>query len=140
RRVLFRSSHPPRPDHFVEINNFYTATVYEKGAEINRMMATLLGKEKFRQGTDEYFRRHDGQAVTVEDWIAALTAGSGVDLSNFLTWYNQPGTPKLVAEGHYDARSEERRVGKECRSRWSPAHIRERESGEECEKQDHETR
>ena len=91
-------SHPPRPDHFVEINNFYTATVYEKGAEINRMMATLLGKEKFRQGTDEYFRRHDGQAVTVEDWVAALTAGSGVDLSNFLTWYNQPGTPKLVAK------------------------------------------
>ncbi|MDH2045472.1 aminopeptidase N [Acinetobacter johnsonii] len=95
-------SHPPRPDHFVEINNFYTATVYEKGAEINRMMATLLGKEKFRKGTDEYFERHDGQAVTVEDWVAALTAGSGVDLSNFLTWYNQPGTPKLEAEGHYD--------------------------------------
>lgn len=96
-------SHPPRPDHFVEINNFYTATVYEKGAEINRMMATLLGKEKFRKGTDEYFRRHDGQAVTVEDWVAALTAGSGVDLSNFLTWYNQPGTPKLEATGEYDA-------------------------------------
>ena len=96
-------SHPPRPDHFVEINNFYTATVYEKGAEINRMMATLLGKEKFRKGTDEYFERYDGQAVTVEDWVAALTAGSGVDLSNFLTWYNQPGTPKLEAEGHYDA-------------------------------------
>lgn len=95
-------SHPPRPDHFVEINNFYTATVYEKGAEINRMMATLLGKEKFRKGTDEYFERHDGQAVTVEDWVAALSAGSGVDLSNFLTWYNQPGTPKLEAEGHYD--------------------------------------
>ena len=96
-------SHPPRPDHFVEINNFYTATVYEKGAEINRMMATLLGKEKFRAGTDEYFKRHDGQAVTVEDWVAALTAGSGVDLSNFLTWYNQPGTPKLEAKGEYDA-------------------------------------
>ena len=96
-------SHPPRPDHFVEINNFYTATVYEKGAEINRMMATLLGKEKFRQGTDEYFKRHDGQAVTVEDWVAALTAGSGVDLSNFLTWYNQPGTPKLEAKGEYGA-------------------------------------
>lgn len=96
-------SHPPRPDHFVEINNFYTATVYEKGAEINRMMSTLLGKEKFRKGTDEYFRRHDGQAVTVEDWVAALTAGSGVDLSAFLIWYNQPGTPKLEAKGEYDA-------------------------------------
>ncbi|MDK1683590.1 aminopeptidase N [Acinetobacter terrestris] len=96
-------SHPPRPDHFVEINNFYTATVYEKGAEINRMMATLLGKEKFREGTDEYFRRHDGQAVTVEDWVSALTAGSGVDLSAFLIWYNQPGTPKLEAKGEYDS-------------------------------------
>ena len=96
-------SHPARPDHFVEINNFYTATVYEKGAEISRMMATLLGKEKFRQGTDEYFRRHDGQAVTVEDWVAALSAGSGVDLSDFLIWYNQPNTPTLTVTAEYDA-------------------------------------
>ncbi|EPF71912.1 aminopeptidase N [Acinetobacter rudis] len=103
-------SHPPRPDHFIEINNFYTATVYEKGAEINRMMATLLGKEKFRLGTDEYFRRHDGQAVTVEDWIAALTAGSGVDLSAFLLWYNQPGTPKLHVQGQYDAAAQSYRL------------------------------
>ncbi|TCB57297.1 aminopeptidase N [Acinetobacter terrestris] len=103
-------SHPPRPDHFVEINNFYTATVYEKGAEINRMMATLLGKEKFRQGTDEYFRRHDGQAVTVEDWVSALTVGSGVDLSAFLIWYNQPGTPKLAAKGEYDAATQTYRL------------------------------
>ncbi|KKW78633.1 aminopeptidase N [Acinetobacter sp. AG1] len=103
-------SHPPRPDHFVEINNFYTATVYEKGAEINRMMATLLGKEKYRQGTDEYFLRHDGQAVTVEDWVAALSAGSGVDLSNFHTWYNQPGTPKLEAKGEYDAAAQTYRL------------------------------
>ncbi len=95
-------SHPARPDHFVEINNFYTATVYEKGAEISRMMATVLGKEKFRQGTDEYFRRHDGQAVTVEDWIAALSAGSGMDMSGFLTWYNQPNTPHLKVTAHYD--------------------------------------
>ncbi|WP_436872473.1 aminopeptidase N [Acinetobacter haemolyticus] len=103
-------SHPPRPDHFVEINNFYTATVYEKGAEINRMMATLLGKDKYRQGTDEYFERHDGQAVTVEDWVAALSAGSGVDLSNFLTWYNQPGTPKLEVKGVYDATAQTYRL------------------------------
>ncbi|WP_291356898.1 aminopeptidase N [Acinetobacter sp. UBA3106] len=103
-------SHPPRPDHFVEINNFYTATVYEKGAEINRMMSTLLGKEKFRQGTDEYFRRHDGQAVTVEDWISSLTDGSGVDLSAFLIWYNQPGTPKLEAKGEYDAATQSYRL------------------------------
>lgn len=103
-------SHPPRPDHFVEINNFYTATVYEKGAEINRMMATLLGKEKYRKGTDEYFLRHDGQAVTVEDWVAALSAGSGVDLSNFLTWYNQPGTPKLEAKGEYNTTAQTYRL------------------------------
>lgn len=103
-------SHPPRPDHFVEINNFYTATVYEKGAEINRMMATLLGRDKYRLGTDEYFERHDGQAVTVEDWVAALSAGSGVNLSNFLTWYNQPGTPKLEVNGAYDAAAQTYRL------------------------------
>jgi aminopeptidase N len=97
-------SHPARPDHFVEINNFYTATVYEKGAEISRMMATLLGRQKFRLGTDEYFRRHDGQAVTVEDWVAALSAGSGEDLSGFLHWYNQPGTPNLAVQAEYDAK------------------------------------
>ncbi|MEC8055903.1 MAG: aminopeptidase N, partial [Pseudomonadota bacterium] len=103
-------SHPPRPDHFVEINNFYTATVYEKGAEINRMMSTLLGKEKFRKGTDEYFRRYDGQAVTVEDWVDALSSGSGIDLSNFLTWYNQPGTPKLQVNAEYDAQKQTYRL------------------------------
>ncbi|MDO4223783.1 MAG: aminopeptidase N [Acinetobacter sp.] len=96
-------AHPPRPDHFVEINNFYTTTVYEKGAEISRMMATLLGKEKFRQGTDKYFELFDGQAVTVEDWIFALSQGSGVDLSAFLRWYNQPHTPQLIVQQHYDA-------------------------------------
>lgn len=96
-------SHPPRPDHFVEINNFYTATVYDKGAEIARMMANLLGLEKFRQGTDEYFRRHDGQAVTVEDLVDSLSDGSGVDLRNFLPWYSQPGTPCVKGRGSYDA-------------------------------------
>lgn len=96
-------SHPPRPDHFVEINNFYTATVYDKGAEIVRMMANLLGPEKFRQGTDEYFRRHDGQAVTVEDLIDSLSDGSGVDLHHFLPWYSQPGTPCVKGSGRYDA-------------------------------------
>lgn len=85
-------AHPPRPDHFVEINNFYTATVYEKGAEVMRMIANTLGKEKFRQGTDEYFRRFDGQAVTVEDMLSALSV-SGVNVEKFLGWYTQPGTP-----------------------------------------------
>lgn len=96
-------SHPPRPDHFVEINNFYTATVYDKGAEIARMMANLLGKDKFRAGTDTYFERHDGQAVTVEDLINSLSDGSGADLRHFLPWYSQPGTPCLKGSGQYDA-------------------------------------
>ena len=96
-------SHPPRPDHFVEINNFYTSTIYDKGAELIRMMATLLGKEKFRAGTDTYFERHDGQAVTVEDLIDSLSDGSGVDLHAFLPWYSQPGTPCLTGSGQYNA-------------------------------------
>ena len=96
-------SHPPRPDQFVEINNFYTATVYDKGAEIARMIATLLGKQKFRQGTDEYFRRHDGQAVTVEDLLNSLSDGSGVDVRHFLPWYTQAGTPTVSGQGQYDA-------------------------------------
>lgn len=91
-------AHPPRPDHFVEINNFYTATVYEKGAEIVRMIANTLGKEKFRQGTDEYFRRYDGQAVTVEDLLSALSV-SGTNVEQFLDWYTQPATP--VVSGYW---------------------------------------
>ena len=96
-------AHPPRPDHFVEINNFYTATVYEKGAEIVRMIANTLGKEKFRQGTDEYFRRYDGQAVTVEDLLSALSV-SGTNVENFLDWYTQPATP--VLSGSFDKNGE----------------------------------
>jgi len=95
-------SHPPRPDQFVEINNFYTATVYDKGAEIARMIATLLGKQQFRQGTDEYFRRHDGEAVTVEDLLNSLSDGSGVDVRHFLPWYTQAGTPTVTGQGEYD--------------------------------------
>ena len=68
-------AHPVRPDSFVEINNFYTVTIYEKGAEIVRMIATLLGQDKFRQGTDEYFARYDGQAVTIEDFLSAMSVG-----------------------------------------------------------------
>lgn len=98
-------AHPPRPDHFVEINNFYTATVYEKGAEIVRMIANFLGKEKFRQGTDEYFNRFDGQAVTVEDLLTALST-SGVDVMPFLPWYTQPGTPKLTGSSEYNTHSQ----------------------------------
>lgn len=95
-------AHPIRPASFVEINNFYTATVYEKGAEVIRMIQTLIGRDAFRAGMDEYFRRHDGQAVTCEDFVAAMAAASGFDFTQFMRWYNQPGTPKVVVDGHYD--------------------------------------
>ncbi|MFB6348959.1 aminopeptidase N [Moraxella sp. ZJ142] len=87
-------AHPVRPESFVEINNFYTMTVYEKGAEIVRMIANFLGEDKFRQGTDEYFARYDGQAVTVEDFLSALSVAD-VKVMDFLPWYRQPGTPVL---------------------------------------------
>ncbi|HEX6592239.1 MAG TPA: aminopeptidase N [Moraxellaceae bacterium] len=94
-------AHPVRPDSFVEINNFYTATVYEKGSEIVRMLFTVLGPEAFRKGTDLYFDRHDGQAVTVEDFLQALADASGRDLDAFMQWYRQPGTPTLHVRGEY---------------------------------------
>ena len=96
-------AHPVRPSSFVEINNFYTATVYEKGAEVVRMIQTLIGRDGFRQGMDEYFRRHDGQAVTCEDFVAAMAAASGFDFTPFMRWYNQPGTPHVAVDGHFDA-------------------------------------
>ena len=99
-------AHPIRPASFVEINNFYTATVYEKGAEVIRMIQTLIGRDGFRQGMDEYFHRHDGQAVTCEDFVAAMAAASGFDFTQFMRWYNQPGTPHVAVDGHYDAESQ----------------------------------
>ena len=96
-------SHPVRPDTYQEINNFYTATVYEKGAEVIRMMYNLLGREGFRKGMDLYFERHDGQAVTCDDFVAALEAANSVDLQQFRRWYSQSGTPELRASGTYDA-------------------------------------
>jgi len=98
-------AHPVRPESFVEINNFYTATVYEKGAEVIRMIQTLIGREAFRAGMDEYFRRHDGQAVTCEDFVAAMAAASGFDFTQFMRWYRQPGTPHVAADVYYDAES-----------------------------------
>ena len=95
-------AHPIRPASFVEINNFYTATVYEKGAEVIRMIQTLIGRDKFRLGMNEYFRRHDGQAVTCEDFVAAMAAASGFDFSQFMRWYNQPGTPMVTVNGVFD--------------------------------------
>ena len=98
-------AHPVRPESFVEINNFYTATVYEKGAEIVRMIANTLGADNFRVGTDEYFRRYDGQAVTVEDFLSALSITDS-KVENFIDWYRQPGTPVLSGYQHYDSASE----------------------------------
>jgi aminopeptidase N len=91
-------AHPVRPDSYMEISNFYTATVYNKGAELIRMMHTLLGPETFRAGTDLYFERHDGEAATCEDFVRALEDASGVDLSRFRLWYAQAGTPRVRAE------------------------------------------
>ena len=95
-------SHPIRPDSFIEINNFYTATVYEKGAEVVRMIHTLLGAERFRMGSDLYFERHDGQAVTCEDFVLAMEDASGVNLQQFRNWYSQAGTPELTVLDQYD--------------------------------------
>lgn len=88
-------SHPIRPSSYIEINNFYTRTVYEKGAEVIRMIATLIGKENFRKGMDKYFELFDGQAVTTEDFIKAMELASGRDLTQFKNWYSRPGTPTL---------------------------------------------
>jgi aminopeptidase N len=96
-------AHPIRPASYAEINNFYTATVYEKGAEVVRMIQTLIGREAFRRGMDVYFARHDGQAVTCEDFVAAMEAASGVNLTQFRPWYARAGTPRLHATGQYDA-------------------------------------
>ncbi|MFA7525769.1 MAG: aminopeptidase N, partial [Acidithiobacillus sp.] len=95
-------AHPVRPDAYSEINNFYTATVYEKGAELVRMMHTLLGEVPFRKGMDLYFERHDGHAVTIEDFVAAMEDANQRDLSGFRRWYGQAGTPILRATGSYD--------------------------------------
>jgi len=99
-------AHPIRPASYAEINNFYTATVYEKGAEVVRMIHTLIGAEAFRAGMDLYFKRHDGQAVTCEDFVSAMQDASGADFAQFKRWYNQAGTPRLVARGEYHADSQ----------------------------------
>jgi aminopeptidase N len=96
-------AHPVRPDSYIEINNFYTVTVYNKGAEVIRMLHTLLGEQGFRRGMDLYFQRHDGQAVTCDDFVNALADANGADLAQFKRWYEQAGTPELSASGSYDA-------------------------------------
>jgi aminopeptidase N len=99
-------AHPVRPESYMEISNFYTATVYNKGAELIRMMALLLGPERFRKGTDLYFERHDGQAVTCEDFVRAMEEGGGIDLAQFRLWYSQAGTPRIRIEMTHDAAQE----------------------------------
>ena len=95
-------AHPVRPEIYKEINNFYTATVYEKGAEVVRMVQTLIGKEKFRAGMDLYFERHDGEAATIEQFIQCFANVSGIDFAQFMRWYSQAGTPQVTINGRYN--------------------------------------
>ncbi len=97
------TAHPVQPASFMEISNFYTLTIYEKGAEIVRMIHTLLGDEAFRKGSDLYFDRHDGAAVTIEDFVAAMADASNRDFTQFMNWYRQAGTPRLSISGEYNA-------------------------------------
>ncbi|MGH6767676.1 MAG: aminopeptidase N, partial [Xanthobacteraceae bacterium] len=103
-------AHPVRPDAYREINNFYTATVYEKGAEVIRMLKTLLGAQAFRAGMDLYFARHDGEAATVDQFVRCFADASDRDLSQFMLWYSQAGTPEVVVTGNHDARSKTYRM------------------------------
>jgi len=98
-------AHPVRPESYVEINNFYTLTVYNKGAEVIRMMKAILGPAGYRKGTDLYFSRHDGQAITTDDFVKAMEDANHADLSRFKRWYSQAGTPELQISRSYDARS-----------------------------------
>ena len=103
-------AHPVRPESYIEINNFYTLTVYDKGAEVVRMLHTLLGAAGFRRGMDLYFARHDGQAVTCDDFVAALADANGFAAGQFKLWYGQAGTPELEVHGEYDAGRQEYRL------------------------------
>ena len=98
-------AHPVRPDQYIEINNFYTVTVYNKGAEVVRMIHNLVGADGFRKGTDLYFARHDGQAVTTDDFVRAMEDANGIDLTQFKRWYDQAGTPEITLLENYDAAS-----------------------------------
>jgi len=103
-------AHPVQPKSYLAIDNFYTATVYSKGAEVIRMMATIIGREAFRKGMDLYFERHDNSAVTIEDFVAAMADASGVNLDKFRTWYDQAGTPEVSVDDVYDPDSKQYRL------------------------------
>ncbi len=96
-------AHPIRPDFVMEMNNYYSVTVYDKGAEVIRMMHTMLGEELFQKGMKLYFERHDGKAVTCEDFVSALEDASNIDLTAFRNWYSQAGTPVVTMSMSYDA-------------------------------------
>ena len=96
------TAHPVRPDNYIEISNFYTSTIYRKGAEVIRMMHTLIGADAFRRGMDLYFQRHDGEAVTTDDFVRAMADASNKDLSQFSLWYSQAGTPELTIKTEFD--------------------------------------
>ena len=96
-------AHPVQPQSYIEINNFYTATIYDKGAEVIGMLKTLVGDDGYRKATDLYFERHDGQATTIENWVKCFEDANGRDLAQFRLWYAQAGTPKITARGAYDA-------------------------------------
>jgi aminopeptidase N len=113
-------AHPVRPQSYMEIRNFYTMTVYEKGAEVVRMQHTLLGEEKFQAGMRLYFQRHDGQAVTCDDFVQAMQDASGIDLAQFRRWYDVAGTPVLTCSGHFDGNAFELKV---AQSMSPPFHI-----------------
>jgi aminopeptidase N len=98
-------AHPVQPSSFIEISNFYTLTIYEKGSEIVRMIHSLLGEDKFREGSDLYFSRHDGQAVTINEFVDAMESVSGRDFTQFKYWYTQAGTPTLIVQDNYDAKN-----------------------------------
>jgi aminopeptidase N len=98
-------AHPVQPQSYIEINNFYTATIYDKGAEVIGMLKTLVGAEGYRKATDLYFARHDGEAATVEDWVKCFEDACGRDLSQFRLWYAQAGTPVIEAKGAYDTKA-----------------------------------
>ena len=103
-------AHPVQPKSYLAIDNFYTATIYNKGAEVIRMMATIIGRDAFRKGMDLYFQRHDNSAVTIEDFAAAMADASGVDLDKFRAWYHQAGTPEVTIDDVYDAARKEYRL------------------------------
>ncbi|MGZ3743715.1 MAG: aminopeptidase N [Pseudobdellovibrionaceae bacterium] len=101
------NSHPVRPESCMAVDNFFTATIYEKGAELIRMMQTIVGKKGFRKGMDEYFRRHDGQAVATEDFVAAIAAPNNQDFTQFKRWYSQAGTPQVIVSEKYNPATKE---------------------------------